>query len=170
MVSIAQERNSESLLNKEFNNTELENAPQVKTEYGLYIYTKEIIVLAKATKRSLGITDKKYKKVNRKSYKNLTWLNRMYERRIKESSHLTLIKVIMPLDFPNGYKLYDQDGKYYATVVGKNDIFLYLVIRYKNKPTMFLEKGMDRYYIQAQDGKYGLTVPLEFVEKYERPD
>ena len=40
----------------------------------------------------------------------------MYERRIKESSHLTLIKVIMPLDFPNGYKLYDQDGKYYATV------------------------------------------------------
>ena len=53
---------------------------------------------------------------------------------------------------------------------GKNDIFLYLVIRYKNKPTMFLEKGMDRYYIQAQDGKYGLTVPLEFVEKYERPD
>ena len=158
------------LLDKEFDLEELRNAPQVKTHYGLHIYKKEVIMLAKATKRSKGVSETKFKKVNRKSYKNLTWLNRMYERRKKETPYSNLYKVIYPLEFPNNYKLYNQDGEYYGTVITKDDIFLYVVTRFKNTPSMFLEKGIERYYIQAQDDKYGLIVPLEFVKDYERPD
>lgn len=158
------------LLTEEFDNEILKAAPQIKTEYGLFIYRKESIILANATRRTKEVTERKYKKVNRKSYKNLTWLDRMYERRKKETPYLNLLKVIFPLEFPNNYKLYDQNGEYYGTVINKNDFFLYIVTRFNKTPSVFLRDGIERYYIQAQDGKHGMTVPLEFMKDYERSD
>ncbi len=160
----------DSLIHQEFNNEELKNAPQVKTDYGLYVYRKEVITLIKGNKKRAGVTDVSYKKVNRKSYKNLKWLDRMYEKWKDNLSDEVLFKVIMPLEFPKGYKLYDHNGDYYATIIDKNDIFLLVVTRYNKTPSFFLEKKLFEYYAQSHDGKYGLTVPLEFVENFERKD
>jgi len=171
-ASIALVQNN--LLTQEFNTEVLKEAPQVKTHYGLYIYKKQTTVLIKAGRKkgSKDIVETKYVKVNRKPYKNLTWLNRMYDKRKGEGEVFgtPYLKVITPLEFPDNYKIYDQNGEYYGTVIQSNDIFTYIVTRFNTTPTPFMYDTLQQYYIWAQDNKYGLTVPLEFVEKYERPD
>lgn len=154
------------------------NSKQIPVKYGLFIYSQQTEELTKGTKRRKAITSKKYTKQNSKSYKNLTWLNRMYDRKMKEIAHLDpkdvdpLYKVIIPLEFPQGYKLYDLNGEYYATVLDSDDIFLYLAIGKRTDDVFyFLRSKMESLYIKGQcEKKYGLSVPLEFVKNYERPD
>lgn len=123
-------------------------------------------------KGSKDVVEKKYTKVNRKSYKNLTWLNRMYERRVKENLVIgtPLLKVIYPIKFPDGYKLFNEKEEYYGTIVQSNDIFLYIVPHFADYAIPFLKDRLWEYYVWAQDNRYGLTVPLELVKDYERPD
>jgi hypothetical protein len=151
-------------------------APQIKTSYGLYIYREEIINLTMGTKKKKAITESKYKKVNRKSYKNLDWLNRMYDRKTKSVDHIDdddkdrIYKVILPLEIPKGYKLYDQKGNYYATVMEIDELFYFVAILKNTKEVFpFLQTFVEKMFIQAQcGGKYGFTVPLEFVKDYQR--
>ncbi len=168
MVLILQDKNKkQEFLNKEFNWEELKNKPQIKTKYGLFIYHQTKIVLIRETKKSGGMSTTEYKKVNSKSYKNLTWLDRMYERKIKEGKQ-NIFKVIIPLEFPNGYKLYEHNEEFYGTIISQDDVFLYVLPKNKNKVQPFVEKNLSEYYIKAAAGKTGLKVPLEFVEDFER--
>lgn len=151
--------------------------PQIDVPYGLFIYQKQIINLTTATKRKKPITQIKYNKINRKPYKNLMWLNRMYDRKIKEMAALPpedkdqLYKIILPLEYRKGYKIFDHNGDYYATIMDKDDIFCYLAVKKDtNQIYSFLNDSMEKMYLQAQcEGKYGFTVPLEFYKNYERP-
>lgn len=146
------------------------HSSQPPTKYGLFVYRKEVIHLTKGTKRRKAITQSNYKRENRKSYKNLEWLDRMYERRKKDSLE-DLYKVILPLELPVGYKLYDHNEEYYATVLAEDEIFYYFAIKKDNdEPHYFLKTLVEKMYVQAQcGGPYGFKVPLEFVEGYERP-
>lgn len=152
-----------------YNWEELRDKPQVPTDYGFFIYKKEFTTIIKGRGKKKGILSVEYKRLNRKSYKNIKWMNRMYERRISNGEdEKLLLKVIMPLKFPNGYKLFDQEGEYYGTVVGQGEIFLEVVIRKTDEVNVFIEKTFNRFYVHSQDGKPGLIVPAEFIEGYER--
>lgn len=153
------------------------NSKQPPTRYGLFIYARLTEHLTKSTKKRKGITKTTYKKQNQRSYKNLHWLNTMYDRKMKALSHLQpedydpLFKVILPLEFPNKYKLYDVNGEYYGTVLDSNDIFLYVAIG-KDKPDILylLRSKIEELYLKAQcEQTYGFIVPEEFVKDYERP-
>ncbi len=168
VVLIVREQNKiYKLLRTEFNWEDLKEKPQIKTKYGLFIYHQTKVVLIKETKKRGGMSTTNYKKVNAKSYKNLIWLDRMYERKIKEGKQ-NIFKVIIPLEFPNGYKLYDQDENFYGTVIDQDDIFLYIVPKNKDKVHPFVPKSFLQNYIKAAAGKAGLKVPLEFVKDFER--
>ncbi len=150
-------------------------APQIKTNYGLFIFEQEVIQLTKKTKKKSGLTKKSYTPVSRKGYKNLEWLDRMYKRRTLQSNteeeNNKKFKVIIPLKLPYGYKIYDNKGKYYATVIEEDDLFCYIAIGKNNDEIhYFLRTYIEKFYIEGQcEGKYGFTVPLEFVKNYERP-
>ncbi len=141
--------------------------PQVKTKYGLFIYLKQRIVLAKTTRGKGGITTTEYKKLNTKSYKNIIWLDRMFVRKT-EAGKKDIFKVIIPLEFPPKYKLYDQNEEFYGTIIDKDNVFIYAVPKNKTKVERFLEKSLTEHYIKAAAGKAGLKVPLEFVKDFER--
>jgi len=151
-------------------------APQVKTEYGLFIFSEKVIQLTKKTKKKKGIRQIEYEKLNAKGYKNLLWLDRMYKRRTQdqndEDGNLRKFKVIIPLILPEGYKIYDNKGEYYATVLGDNEIFIYAVAQKDNTEIQhFLRSFVEKMYIQGQcDGKYGFSVPSRFIKNYERPN
>lgn len=154
---------------------ERKSKPQVKVSYGLFIYAEEITNLTKATKRKKAIISKNYKKVNRKSYKNIEWLNKMYERRTKDrdedDEYNQLIKVIMPLSFPPGFKLYNDKEEYYGTVISYDeDSLCYVIIGKSQEASPFLPKKMTELYIKAAAGGYGFVVPEEDIKNYERPN
>lgn len=144
-------------------------SPQVPTKYGFFLYREEITQLTKGTKKRKAMVKREYKQVNRKSYKNIEWMNKMYTRRSKEFLD-PLHKVILPLEFPIGYKIFDHKGNYYATVLASDDLFYYLAIQKDTtEPHFFLIKKVEELYIQAQcGGPYGFTVPEEFAKDYER--
>jgi len=148
------------------------NARQPETKYGLFIYKKITTELTKKTKKKKAIVSTEHKKENSKSYKNITWLNRMYERKMKENPIDPLYKVVIPLQIPNGYKLYDHKGQYYATVLDQNDVFYFLAIQKDTEDIhFFLRTFVDKMFIQAQcGGPYGFIVPEEFYKNYERID
>ncbi len=151
--------------------------PQVKTDYGLFIYMKELIHLTTGTKRKKAITTSKYKKINRKPYKNLEWLNRMYERRMSAMGNLDeedkdlLYKVVLPLSIPKNYKIYDHEGNYYGTVMEEDDLFYYTAVKKDTSQLhYFMKDFVEKMYVQAQcGGRYGFIVPEEFYKNYERP-
>lgn len=149
------------------------NSRQVPTKYGFFIYHQEVIQLTKGTKKKKAITETKYKKMNRKSYKNIEWLNKMYKRKTKEvlDEYNQMFKVILPLEFPEGYKIFDHKGNYYATVLATDDIFHYLAIQKDvDEIHFFLKDKVEHLYIKAQcGGPYGFIVPEEFAKDYERP-
>jgi hypothetical protein len=146
-------------------------APQVPTKYGFFIFREEITQLTKGTKKRKAMVERKYKKLNRKSYKNTIWMEKMYERKIKSGEISDpLHKVILPLEIPMGYKIFDHKGNYYATVLDSDDIFYYIVIQ-KNSSEIhfFLRTKVEELYIQAQcGGPYGFIVPPEFFKEYEK--
>ncbi len=153
------------------------NSPQKSAKYSLHIYRAEVTQLTKGTKRKKAITSTEYKRANSstKGYKNLEWLNKMYSRKLKEQENLDpsdrdkYYKVIVPEHLPKGYKLYDHKGEYYATIIDYDEVFYYVVIKKSETAEPFEKKFVDRMFIQGQcGGKYGFTIPLEFLEGFER--
>jgi hypothetical protein len=149
------------------------NKDQIKVEYGLFIFREEVTNLTKATKKKKAIISKDYKKENKKSYKNISWLDKMYDRKMKgreeDNEYDKLIKVIMPLSFPPGFKLYDHKGEYYGTVIEYNeDSVCYVAVGKQNEGSPFLPKKMSELYIKAAAGSYGFTVPYEDIKDFER--
>ncbi len=149
-------------------------SPQVKAKYRLHIYEEEITNLTKATKKKPAITTSQYKRANSstKGYKNLEWLDKMYERKLKEDGlGRRYFKVIIPEHLPKGYKLYDKKGEYYGTVIAEDEVFYYIVSGKREVADPFLKDFIERMFLQGQcGGKYGFSVPLEFIEGYERSD
>lgn len=150
-------------------------AKQLNVEYGLFIYKEEKIFLTKQTKTRKGITTNNYTKENRKSYKNLEWLDKMYKRKMKdkdpEDQFTRLIKVIMPLTFSVGFKLYDHNEEYYGTILEYDeDSLCYVVIKKDIEASPFLPKKLSDLYVQAAAGSYGFKIPLEHIKDFERKD
>jgi len=145
---------------------------QKPTEYRLYIYVEEITNLTKGTKKKAAITSSKFKRVNdKKGYKNIQWLNKMYDRKLKEAGEEgdNYYKIILPMSLPKGYKLFDKQGEYYGTVVEEDDVFYYVVIGKRDTVDSFEKDFVERMFIQGQcNGKYGFSIPLEFLEGFER--
>ena len=146
-------------------------AKQVPVEYGLHIYYKEAIEHMKATKKSAGITTYKYRRLSStKGYKNLEWLDKMFNRKMAETTEPEMhFKVIYPLTIPKNYKIYDHNGDYYATILGEDEQFYYMVVKKSNEAVPFLKDMVRQMYLKAQcDNTYGFTVPHEFVKDFER--
>ena len=157
---------------------EIAAAPQKKVDYGLFLYEKRKNILIAGTKRKKGLSETVYTRLNQKSYKNQEWLDKMYKRRNKES-HSELIKVILPLALPVGYKLYQTDGSYYGTVVRNEELesLMYILSKKsgsvgpgRNKPDKPFKWPLEKYYIYGADGDLdGLKVREEDIKGYERP-
>lgn len=155
------------------------NSKQPEVDYSLNIFVKKTTYHTKATKKRKAMTTVEYERVNsnKKGYKNLEWLNRMYDKKVKasEEENCEYYKVILPIgDLPNKYKFYDKNGDYYGTILEQDDIFYYTAVKKDEHITPFLKTFIDKMFIQGQcDNKrknYGLTIPYEFYKDYNRKD
>lgn len=150
---------------------------QQPVNYTLHIYVAEVTQLTKGNKKKKAITSTAYKRVNssKKGYKNLEWLNKMYDRKLKEQEGLheadraRYYKVISPDHLPKGYKLFDKKGDYYGTILEYDEIFYYVAVGKSEEVYPFTKDFVDRMLIEGQcGGKYGFIIPLEFLEGFER--
>ena len=164
------------------------NSRQKDVDYQFHIYGEQIIRHTKGTKKKKAITTSKYERIgsNTKGYKNLEWLNKMYDKKMKEKDEVAkdkfindndkeysnYYKVILPVPpLPKGYKLFDQDGKYYGTIMEEDELFYYTAVKKEEQATPFLKDFIINMFIKAQcNGKYGFKPLPGFYEKKERPD
>lgn len=147
--------------------------------FSYWIYHRERIQITQPTKAQqkkgqTGHYETKYKKVNRKSYKNIHWMNKMYDKKVNEQGMVNIFKVILPEYFPVGFKLYKKvrnkkEPIHYATVVYNDPENVLMTVREERtgEHELYWKDYCIRNYIKTAAGDFrdGLVIREEHINE-----
>ncbi len=133
--------------------------------YSYWIYRREAtqvtsVTKAEARKGKKPITEVKYKKVNRKSYKNIDWMRKMYKKKTEEQSMQDIFPVILPNYYYNGFPIYryNKEGNLYhfATVIDErpNNVLMVVKIEKTGNKELFWKEYLTKTYLKTAAGDF----------------